>query len=239
MPYSTLKNTWLNNIENFKITHFLDIKTTLEIPDNLEHNMSEDLKKRWNSHEKETNTYIKELLKNLEENTIIVEAGGHIGDTTFLMSKHLKSLGKNIIIYVFEPSLDKCNFIKAIIKANNIDNVKVVNTALSNEKSKGKLNTKKHSGAWTVEDGVDFDIITLDSFPFPKPISFIKLDVEGFELKALQGAINLIKKYKPLLCVETHKATIELERYLSSIYTKDKIIERDTFFKIKTNQLNI
>lgn len=231
MPYSILQNTWLNNVENFKIVHFLDNKTTLEVPDKLEHNMCEDLKQRWNRHEKEGNTYIKELLKNLQENTIIVEAGGHIGDTTFLMSKHLKSLGKNIIIYVFEPSLDKCNFIKAIIKANNITNVKVVNAALSNEKNKGKLDTRRHSGAWQVEDGNDFDIITLDSFSFPKPISFIKLNVEDFELKALQGGADIIKKYRPILCVENaHK---EIEDFLSSIYTKDRTIHMDTFFKIK------
>ena len=228
MPYSILQNTWLNNVENFEITHFLDNKTTLEIPDELEHSMSKDLKQRWDRHEKEGNTYIKELLENLEENTIIVEAGGHIGDTTFLMSKHLKSLGKNNIIYVFEPSLDKCNFIKAIIKANNITNVEVVNTALSNEKSKGKLDTRSHSGAWKVEDGDDFDIITLDSFSFPNPISFIKLDVEGFEFKALQGGENIIKKYRPMLCVE--RATAHIQTYLSSIYTKNRTIGLDTFF---------
>jgi hypothetical protein len=90
MPYSILQNTWLNNVENFKIVHFLDNKTTLEVPDNLEHNMCEDLKHRWNGHEKEGNTYIKELLKNLEENTIIVEAGGHIGGHNIFNVQALK-----------------------------------------------------------------------------------------------------------------------------------------------------
>jgi hypothetical protein len=28
------------------------------------------------------------------------------------------------------------------------------------------------------------------------------LDVEGYELKALKGAVNTIEKYKPTICVE-------------------------------------
>ena len=42
---------------------------------------------------------------------------------------------------------------------------------------------------------------TLDSFNF-KDVDYIKIDVEGHELKVLKGAENTIKKYYPTISVE-------------------------------------
>jgi len=42
----------------------------------------------------------------------------------------------------------------------------------------------------------------LDSFDFGTKIDFIKMDVEGFEYKVLQGSKSLLLKYKPILWVE-------------------------------------
>lgn len=45
---------------------------------------------------------------------------------------------------------------------------------------------------------------TVDSIKFNKPVSDIKIDVEGSELVVLYGAINTIKKYKPKIQVATY-----------------------------------
>lgn len=44
-------------------------------------------------------------------------------------------------------------------------------------------------------------LITLDSFNFPRKVSFIKIDVEGMELQVLKGAERLLKDsgYPPLM----------------------------------------
>ena len=44
-------------------------------------------------------------------------------------------------------------------------------------------------------------LIAIDSLNLPG-CDLLQLDVEGFELKALKGAINTITKYKPVICVE-------------------------------------
>ena len=46
--------------------------------------------------------------------------------------------------------------------------------------------------------------MTLDHMlPFIiKPLSFIKMDIEGNEILALHGAKNLLTKYKPVILIE-------------------------------------
>jgi hypothetical protein len=45
------------------------------------------------------------------------------------------------------------------------------------------------------------NIYTLDEFKLTN-IDYIKIDVDGYETKVLQGAINTINKYNPLLVIE-------------------------------------
>ncbi len=48
---------------------------------------------------------------------------------------------------------------------------------------------------------------TLDSFVFEN-VDYIKIDVEGHELKVLRGATNTIKKYNPLIVVEENGSAV-------------------------------
>jgi FkbM family methyltransferase len=57
------------------------------------------------------------------------------------------------------------------------------------------------SGKIPLEKWYDEQLYTIDEFDFPD-IDYIKIDVDGYELNVLQGAINTINKYNPLLIVE-------------------------------------
>ena len=48
---------------------------------------------------------------------------------------------------------------------------------------------------------------TLDSFNFSN-VDYIKIDVEGHELKVLKGATNTIKKYNPLIIMEENGSAV-------------------------------
>jgi hypothetical protein len=52
-------------------------------------------------------------------------------------------------------------------------------------------------------NGMPVDVVTLDSLPLDKPVSFIKIDVEGGELDVLKGAEKLLLKQHPALFIET------------------------------------
>ena len=45
-------------------------------------------------------------------------------------------------------------------------------------------------------------VLSLDSFLFPEPVKFIKIDIEQHELSAFEGMVNMLKKDKPLIWLE-------------------------------------
>lgn len=61
---------------------------------------------------------------------------------------------------------------------------------------------------------------SIDNILNGRPVTYIKLDVEGSELETLKGAVNTIKKYRPKLAVSLyHKAEdiIDLPLFIESL----------------------
>lgn len=76
--------------------------------------------------------------------------------------------------------------------------------ALGNEPGTMRLNTKLRSTAFTRLDpdgDTEVDVRTLDSYKLDE-VDFIKIDVEGFEHPVVRGAVETIRKWRPLLIVE-------------------------------------
>jgi FkbM family methyltransferase len=59
-------------------------------------------------------------------------------------------------------------------------------------------------------------LYTLDEFKFEN-IDYIKIDVDGFELRVLQGCIETIKKYEPLLIIEQENDDRKAINYCSTL----------------------
>jgi len=83
-------------------------------------------------------------------------------------------------------------------------NVNLHNEAVGNEIKNvsvgvGKMYT--NVGMKTVTGDGDIPMITIDSLNLPY-LDFLKIDIEGFEYFALLGAIETIKKHKPIIIFE-------------------------------------
>lgn len=230
-----------------KIKHFIT-KEVLRIPLVRRHNRkrkskkdgkgppfphNDDLKDRWSNHEPETNSRLVKLLDSIPDESMILEAGAHIGDTTFLMATYLRKIGKHTKIRAFEPDPNKCEYLELVKELNGLTNVEVVNAGLSDELSTGSLDKSRHSGAWTVKPGADFNLVTIDSMEYDVPVSLIKLDVEGYEHRAIQGGLQTIRQHQPLLCVERiQPETLEL---LEDLYDNTALECIDTFLTAKSH----
>ena len=154
----------------------------------------------------------KYIQENYLENTNMIDLGGNIGTTTLLMSEVLSN---NCNIFTFEPVyhdilfkniLDNNLNNKVVIYpcgvGNEIKSLKIKPVNLSDNINFGALdlmvNLENHC------DSVKINIVPLDYFNFDN-VSLIKIDVENMEIQVLEGCINLIKKCKPTIIIESHQ----------------------------------
>lgn len=144
------------------------------------------------------------------KNKAVIDAGANVG----IFSIYAANLGAKKI-YAFEPVKGSYELLKKNISANKLEKIIVpVNKALGDANSKKRIKYlfDGDAGASFVLSQADFvlrqspaksqatTVTTLDEIMKNKGrVDFIKMDVEGYEAKALRGAKNIIKKYKPVL----------------------------------------
>lgn len=140
----------------------------------------------------------KTILPLVDNTGIMIQAGGNCG---FILSTFVDHFD---FIYTFEP--DPVNFY-CLSQNVTADNVFKMQACLGEANGTTRVQQliredRPHDtgGVHVAGDGY-LPLIAIDSLNLPG-CDLLQLDVEGFELKALKGAINTITKYKPVICVE-------------------------------------
>jgi FkbM family methyltransferase len=132
-------------------------------------------------------------------NRVMIDVGAHIG-TTMLPYSRLFSK-----IYGFEPNKESFDFCLKNIEYNNIKNCSVENCAILNRKIVGipvQHNTCNSGCFYFKEDNTGVPSKILDEDDRFIDVDFIKIDTEGAEYYVMLGALDIIKKYKPLIQAE-------------------------------------
>ena len=165
------------------------------------------------------------------KNSIILDIGGNIGYSAIAFRKSIQE--KSIDIYSFEPYPPNLFYIKKNITKHNI---KLFTFGLGNSNKTmdigfpfyteeisnkdNKRNTGRVSFVGLDTDRGDKDsclkamIRNGDEFiqgmEKLRKISFIKIDVEGFELQVLKGLTNTINISKPIIQMEANPVTMKI-----------------------------
>lgn len=80
-----------------------------------------------------------------------------------------------------------------------------VNKAVGQRNAKGtidKYNPENIGGTSIQYADEGFEIIAIDDLKVEETIGFMKIDVEGFEVEAIKGVINTIRKNLPIIYIE-------------------------------------
>lgn len=134
----------------------------------------------------------KELIHSIEKISF-VDAGGYVGDTLPSIIKNFPGFKK---IYCVEPN----NLHIGIAKRNfaQYKNIEFINCGLGAKKQfSGSVDTIQNNCS---HDYQAIDIDTIDNLIHEK-VDFIKMDIEGAEQDAIDGAKNTIKIYTPILAI--------------------------------------
>lgn len=167
----------------------------------------------------------KDVEKFYRNGTDIIDIGANIGYNSLMFSDYGP-------VHSFEPVFYKLVDLNA--KNNNIKNpINIYSIALSDRKesvdmyipNKVKASGLRNYGGTSMYKSDGFDEKTktrvecqkLDDIYNGRP-SFIKIDVEGHEMKVLKGAENTIKRYMPTLLVEIFDfENSEVSKYIKSL----------------------
>lgn len=146
----------------------------------------------------------------IKKGDYVIDAGGCWGDTALIFANKTGAKGKVWTFEFFEDNINvmKNNFlynkkfskIITLVKKPLYDKINknlYVNYACADITN---LTEKKNSLQ-------SYKTISIDDFVYENKIAkidFIKMDIEGCELKALNGAVKTLKKYKPKLAIAAY-----------------------------------
>lgn len=143
----------------------------------------------------------------VESDDIVIDAGGCWGDTAL----YFASLGaKSVFVFEFIPSNIEIMNKNISMNPKLSNRIKLVSNAVWNQSDvtisyfdKGPASRVDRAGVFNSETKT----LTIDQLVINENlqnVDFIKMDIEGAEVQAIEGAANTIRKFKPKLAISVY-----------------------------------
>jgi len=160
------------------------------------------------------------LNKELSSGSVIIDLGANIGYYA-LMEANI--VGNDGYVYALEPSPSNVDMLRKNISLNNYNGiVEVYQMGGSNKTGKEKFYTSEMSNLGTFfptkyygkssvtksSSSIYIKTTTIPDFIVDKkPIDFIRMDIEGYEIEVFEGMMPLLKNnnFSPKILFETHR----------------------------------
>jgi FkbM family methyltransferase len=162
------------------------------------------------------NRYVSRFIR---PNTVALDVGASLGLWTVQLGKVAASRGA--LVWAFEPNPANTSWIRRNVALNELSETVTVREVGLGDKAESATLVSEEGGvgggtmAITEREGttnlprIPVTIARLDEIDLPAPVSFIKIDVEGFEVAFLRGAAKLIERDRPVIFGEFHPRWLE------------------------------
>lgn len=140
--------------------------------------------------------------------TLVLDIGASLGLWAVPLGRIVRNHGGRL--WCFEPNPENIPWLTSNLEANDLCGVAEVHpVAVGARAGTVHLGPREPGGgnaAITVDAGTDADIAVavrrIDDYSFPCAVSFVKMDVEGFELEVLRGMRELLERDHPVILGE-------------------------------------
>ena len=166
--------------------------------------------------------HFQEVCNLMKPGDFVVDVGASGGIFTIMASRTVGAAGR---VVAFEPANTAFEYLQLATNHNNLLNVRLEKAAVSNSSGSVEfveypfdpegLSWMPEVSSIATEENSGSDVtrymvrsINLDDYLDRAP-RVIKIDVEGYEIQVIEGSIQIIQKYKPILCIDIHKNPFE------------------------------
>jgi FkbM family methyltransferase len=132
---------------------------------------------------------------------VVLDCGAFIGDHTVAYARK----AAKVIAIEANPDAYKC--LEHNIRA--LHNVLPMNCAVSNKPGFVHLKKDPNAGATFTESAENgIACVLIDDLSL-EALDFVKMDIEGFELKALEGADRTLRRFRPIVALEINRGALQ------------------------------
>lgn len=146
-----------------------------------------------------------------EKGDWVLDIGGLFGETSLWFSKYVGEEGR---VFCFEPVLENYRVLLENLAENGTKNIVPANLAVGETSGEIRI-SGSGGGAAHSDSGKIVSCTSIDDFVRNNNLArvdMIKMDIEGYEMNALQGAVETLKDFKPKLAIAAYHGGEDLVR---------------------------
>jgi len=172
----------------------------------------------------------------LKKGMYCIDIGSNIGYFVSLESNIVGDSGK---IYAIEPSPNTLNYLKKNVRNLKYNNVEIHTFVCGDVDGSTQFVISNRSNWCRVMDNnimdqmyqdkeslIELPMKKLDTFVAEQNISkvdFVRMDLEGYEIKVINGMNSVLKKFHPIIQMEVHEFVIGKRKLVSMLSNMEKI----------------
>ncbi|MGO9405600.1 MAG: FkbM family methyltransferase [Terriglobales bacterium] len=164
--------------------------------------------------------YFLDSLYRINDREVFVDCGAYTGDTAEQVIRRNPAFSRIVAIEADPENFERLTKWIGTLDAPVASRIKALNVAVGAKRGKLRFQAGGGDGAKLAADGnVVVECVPIDSLVTEAAPTFIKMDIEGAELDALEGARRAIQAHLPILSICVYHKQNDLWRIPLFIHT--------------------
>ena len=144
---------------------------------------------------------------------VFVDCGAYDGDTAKQVLQRTREIAGFFAVEADPGNFQALKEWAGTLEPDIARRISLCNVAVGASRGQLRFNATGGEGACIAADGeIVVDCVPIDELVGDSKPTFIKMDIEGFELEALEGARGVIQKYQPILSICVYHRQSDLWR---------------------------